>query len=51
MKAKRATARAKTTSAVVVRPRMTCALAEKRAVGDSRLPKFDGVKFIQSLKK
>jgi hypothetical protein len=51
MKAKNAPARTKKPPAVVTRPRMTRALAEQRAVGDSRLPKFDGVKFIQSLKK
>jgi hypothetical protein len=34
-----------------VRPRMTRALAEERAVGDPRAPKFDGVAFLRSLKK
>jgi len=33
------------------RPRMTRVLAEKRAVGDSKAPKFDGVALLQSLKK
>lgn len=33
------------------RPRMTRDLAEKRAVGDPHAAKFDGVAFLQSLKK
>lgn len=33
------------------RPRMTRELAEKRAVGDAKGPKFDSLKVIQSLKK
>lgn len=32
-------------------PRMTRALAEKRAVGDAKGAKFDGVAFLTSLKK
>lgn len=32
-------------------PRMTRPLAEKRAVGDAKAPKFDGVAFLRSLKK
>jgi len=32
------------------RPRMTRRLAEKRAVGDSKAPKFDGVAFLRSLR-
>ena len=35
----------------VVRPRMTAQLAEKRAVGDLKAPRFDGVTFLRSLKK
>jgi hypothetical protein len=33
------------------RLRMTRFLAEKRAVGNARAPKFDGVAFLRSLKK
>ena len=33
------------------RPRMTRQLAEKRAVGDPKATKFDGVAFLRSLKK
>jgi hypothetical protein len=33
------------------RPRMTRKLAEARAVGDPKAPKFDGVAFLKSLKK
>jgi hypothetical protein len=33
------------------RPKMSRALAEKRAVGDSTRPKFDGTAFLASLKK
>ncbi len=33
------------------RPRMTRQLAEKRAVGDPKAPKFDGAAFLRSLKK
>lgn len=33
------------------RPRMTRRLAEKRAVGDPKAPKFDGAAFLRSLKK
>ncbi len=33
------------------RPRMTRKLAEARAVGDVKHPKFDGVAFLASLKK
>jgi len=33
------------------RLRMTRRLAEKRAVGDAKAPKFDGVAFVRSLKK
>jgi len=32
-------------------PRMTRQLAESRAVGDRKVKKFDGVKFLQGLKK
>lgn len=32
-------------------PRMTRSLAEKRAVGDPKAPRFDGVAFLRSLKK
>ena len=34
-----------------VRPRMTRALAEERAVGDPSSPAFDGTAFLKSLKK
>ena len=34
-----------------VRLRMTRVLAEKRAVGDARGRKFDGVAFLRSLRK
>ena len=33
------------------RPRMTRRLAETRAVGDAKAPKFDGVEFLRSLRK
>jgi hypothetical protein len=33
------------------RPRMSRALAEKRAVGDQNGPSFDGTAFLASLKK
>jgi hypothetical protein len=33
------------------RLRMTRVLAEKRAVGDNKAPKFDGVAFLRSLRK
>jgi len=33
------------------RPRMTRKLAEARSVGNSNAPKFDGVRFLTSLKK
>jgi hypothetical protein len=33
------------------KPRMTRKLAEMRAVGDSKKPKFDGTAFLVSLKK
>lgn len=33
------------------RSRMTRRLAEERAVGDPKAPKFDGVVFLRSLKK
>ena len=33
------------------RPKMTAALAEQRSVGDSGAASFDGVAFLQSLKK
>jgi len=33
------------------RLRMTKRLAEKRSVGDAKAPKFDGVKFLRSLRK
>ena len=32
-------------------PRMTRPLAEKRAVGDPKAPRFDGVAFLRLLKK
>lgn len=32
-------------------PRMTKELAQKRAVGDAKAAKFDGVAFLKSLKK
>jgi len=32
-------------------PRMTRKLAEARAIGDSKGPKFDGTAFLASLKK
>jgi hypothetical protein len=41
----------KSATARNARVRMTRALAEKRAVGDAKSPKFDGVAFLQSLKK
>ena len=31
--------------------RMTRQLAEKRAVGDAKAPKFDGAAFLRTLKK
>jgi len=34
-----------------VRPRMTVALAEKRAVGETKGASFDGRTFLRSLKK
>lgn len=34
-----------------VRLRMTAQLAEKRALGDPKAPRFDGVAFLRSLKK
>lgn len=34
-----------------IRPRMTRALAEDRAVGDTRGPTLEGTAFLQSLKK
>ena len=33
------------------RLRMTRQLAEKRAVGDAKAPKFDGAAFLRNLKK
>lgn len=33
------------------RPRMTAEIAEQRAVGDSKAPKFDGAAFLKSLKR
>jgi antitoxin (DNA-binding transcriptional repressor) of toxin-antitoxin stability system len=33
------------------RPRMTRKLAEARAVGDTKAPKFDGTAFLAKLKK
>ena len=33
------------------RPKMSRKLAEARAVGDARAPKFDGTAFLKSLKK
>ncbi|HTV42260.1 MAG TPA: hypothetical protein VMF08_16945 [Candidatus Sulfotelmatobacter sp.] len=33
------------------RPRMTRKIAERRAVGDPKAPKFDGTAFLASLKK
>ena len=33
------------------RPKMSRALAEKRAVGDSKAPRFNGTVFLASLKK
>jgi antitoxin (DNA-binding transcriptional repressor) of toxin-antitoxin stability system len=33
------------------RPRMTRKLAEERSVGDPKRPKFDGTRFLASLKK
>jgi hypothetical protein len=33
------------------RPRMTRQLAEKRAVGNTKAPKFDGAAFLRTLKK
>jgi antitoxin (DNA-binding transcriptional repressor) of toxin-antitoxin stability system len=33
------------------RPRMTRKLAEARAVGDLKAPKFNGIAFLASLKK
>ena len=41
----------KVAAAKTIRPRMTKRLAEKRAVGDAKAPKFDGVIFLRSLKK
>jgi hypothetical protein len=35
----------------VVTPKMTRELAEARAVGDSKRPKFDGTAFLAKLKK
>ena len=32
-------------------PKMSRELAEKRAVGDSKAPRFDGTAFLSSLKK
>lgn len=32
-------------------PRMTEAIAEQRAIGNAKGPKFDGVAFLKSLKK
>ncbi len=34
-----------------VRPRMTAALAEQRAVGESKRAAFDGTAFLKTLKK
>ena len=42
---------AKLATAKAVRPRMTRRLAEQRAVGDRKAPKFDGVAFLRTLKK
>lgn len=33
------------------RPRMTKNLAEARAVGDTKAPKFDGTRFLAALRK
>lgn len=33
------------------RPRMTRKIAERRAIGDPKAPKFDGTAFLASLKK
>jgi hypothetical protein len=33
------------------RPRMTRKIAERRAIGDPKAPKFDGAAFLASLKK
>lgn len=38
-------------TAKAARPRMTRQLAEKRAVGDAKAPKFDGAAFLRTLKK
>ena len=46
-----AKARRKTLETKAARPRMTRLLAEERAVGDAKAPKFDGVAFLRSLKK
>jgi hypothetical protein len=43
--------RTKTHRAKVPRLRMTRRLAEERAVGEAKAPKFDGVAFVRSLKK
>jgi len=43
--------RAKASRVKTPRLRMTRRLAEKRAVGDAKAPKFDGVVFLRSLKK
>jgi hypothetical protein len=43
--------RAKARRAKAPRLRMTRRLAEERAVGDAKAPKFDGVVFLRSLKK
>lgn len=47
------TAKGKTKSVVAKsgRPRMTVALAEKRAVGTGSEAEFDGVAFLRSLKR
>ena len=47
----KANGNAKLRTPKMVRPRMTRQLAEKRAVGDLKAPKFDGVAFLRSLKK
>jgi hypothetical protein len=53
MKAARAgrNGRTKTSRVKTPRLRMTRRLAEERAVGDAKAPKFDGVVFLRSLKK
>jgi hypothetical protein len=43
--------RPKTARVKTRRLRMTRRLAEERAVGDAKAPKFDGVVFLRSLKK